>query len=698
MAAAEKKMTEEQLGALLDSEFETAQGIPGGDISNERAMALDYYMQKLFGTETEGESSVVTADVADVVDGMMPSLLRIFTTADNLCSFTPTGPEDVEKAEQESDYVNYVFFQENPAFLIIFVWMFDALVQKNGIVKAYADEVKEVGQETYKGLSEQDFDKLLMDDELEPVELEDRPGLVPGPDGSLQPGTVFDVKFRRVRQYVAIRVSNVAPENYRISADASSVYPSSGHFVGEEEYLTRSRLVAMGFDKDEIYALPAAGNERTSSTEKAARYDKSDDQQNSGGSSGAGQDKSQEKLLVRAGFTEVDFDGDGIAELRYVVKIGPKVFENEIADRQHFHVITPQPLPHKHFGRAVADKVMDIQLVKSTLYRENLNNLYRVNKPRHGVWEMGIGDNTLDDLLTDRLGGVVRFSRPMNESYGELTVQYTAGQSLPMIEMLEKAKRDRTGVSADSQGLSPEALKNIQIGVMSEAMDIGRMKIEMVARIFAETGIKSLFQHIHELLQKHQNKKCVVQLRNRWVEVDPSEWRTRKNMTVNIGLGIGTRASNLMHLEAIWNKQIQVMDKGGANSMVTARNLYNTASEIVKNANLKNPELYFTPAEKLGAPTDEQAQLMRQQQALQMEQQKLERRRQELDNANIQLKAREQMMTMRTRIAELQLDLREERRKTEKDRADAMIELQKLQNDLTEMELKYGVDVPGSKV
>src|SRR3546814_12450297 len=97
-------------------------GAPGGDIATERAKAWDFYLSKPLGNEIEGQSHVVTSDVSDVVDSIMPSLLRIFTTAGNLVSFDPVGPEDIETAEQESDYVNYVFFKQNPSFEILYTW------------------------------------------------------------------------------------------------------------------------------------------------------------------------------------------------------------------------------------------------------------------------------------------------------------------------------------------------------------------------------------------------------------------------------------------------------------------------------------------------------------------------------------------------------------------------------------------------
>ena len=140
-------LTDKQIIDIVEAEFENSQGAPGGDISKERALAYDYYNRKAFGNEEEGSSKVITSDVSDVVDGMMPSLLRIFTTADNLVSFDAVGPEDERAAEQESDYVTHMFFKRNAAFEILFFWLFDALLQKNGYVKAWWDDTEEITTE-----------------------------------------------------------------------------------------------------------------------------------------------------------------------------------------------------------------------------------------------------------------------------------------------------------------------------------------------------------------------------------------------------------------------------------------------------------------------------------------------------------------------------------------------------------------------
>ena len=700
--ASSKKLTDKELLTIVDGEFSGAMGKPDGDISEERAKAWSFYLAKPLGNEIEGQSQVVSADVSEVVDSIMPSLLRIFTTADNLVSFDPVNEDDEPKAAQESDYVNYVFFKQNPSFLILYTWFLDALVQKNGIVKAWWDKREKVTTESYEGLTEDELATLMDDDELEPLEKEERQvtytipqqtpmGMMPVPT----PMTVYDVEFKRTCKYGEVCVEPVPPEQYRISADSRSLDPSKARMVGQErDDVTRTELLAMGFDKEVVDKLPAHSPTgiKTAGREMTTRYDKGDEQEDSSS------DRSMDKILLREAYIMVDYDGDGVAELRQVYTAGNEVLGNELVDRSPFHVISPSILPHKHFGKSTAEKVMDIQEVQTTLLRQTLTNLYHSNNPGTAVWEHGIGENTLDDLLTTRVGRVVRFNRPVNESFAPMSVPFTAQGSFPMMEYFDKLKRDRTGISSDSQGLSPDALKNIQTSVLAASVDMSRMKIEAIARIFAETGIKSLMMHIHELCLKYQDREKIVKLRGTWVPINPTEWRERTEMTINIGLGIGTREQNLLHLNAIAEKQAAIVQAGGMNLVVTPKNIFNTCSELVKNANLKTPAMFFTDPGDAKAPPPSDEQLKVQQQA-----QQLEQRRQQLDamdaqikQQKVQLQAQEAMINSKKEMLDLQLKY-----KTQDDHV--VIEMEKIKNKITEMELKSretgnGADIPGSRV
>jgi hypothetical protein len=621
----------------------------------------------------------------------------MFTTAENLVQFDPVGPEDEPMAEQESDYVNYQFFKKNDAFLVLYNWFFDALVQKNGIVKVYWDDYEDQSVETYENLTMVELDLLLADEELEEMEVTEKPfNAVPGMGE--QPVMIYDAQFKRTRKMGKVCVENVPPEEYRISRDARSVCPDDARMVGQECQKTRSELIEMGLSKKKAYELTAGTNIGEITEEKLARYDNDAEELND-----APQTEGERKVTVYEAYIKVDYDGDGVSERRHVIMADDEILVNEYADRQIYHVISPQPLPHRHFGRASAEKVMDVQRVSTTLLRQVLTNLYHTNNPGHAVWEQGIGEDTLDDLLTTRIGRVARFRRPVNESYSPMEVPFTAAASFPMMEYFDKVKRDRTGVSSDAEGLKPDQLKNIQQSVMAQQMDLSRMKIEAICRIFAETGIKSCMMHIHELVRKHQNKEEIVRIRGKWVQVDPREWRQRYDMTVKIGLGIGTREQNLMQLTAIKDLQAQIVENGGMGLLVTPQNIYQTAAEFVKNANLKDPQQFFTDPgdQQAPPPNEEQMQLQKQQQELQAQQQKIVEQQQALEIQRVQLDAKDKEVKAEQNQTKMMIDAQKERENLQIEHKKVtnkmIVDMEKLSNELTKMELDYNRQLPGGK-
>lgn len=691
-----KKMTDDELVQLVDREFSSAMGREGHDISQERAKAMDYYMSRELGNEIDGQSKIRTSDVSDAVDAIMPSLLRIFSSADNLVNFDPVSIEDVEAAEQESDTVNHVFFKKNPAFMNLYSWFWDALVQKNGIVKCWWDETTVVTTEEYESLTEQELALLDSDDELEAIEQDERIekvvidmvtpiGVIPREVDQ----TVFDVKYKRTCKKGRVRVEPVPPEEYRISSDANSVDPSSARMTGHEREVTRSEAISMGFDKQVILGLPMSNAAAETGEERSARNDKAEEQQDYVNPT---TDKSEEKILLREAYIRVDYDGDGVSELRQVYTSGGTLLGNEEADRTIFHVLCAKPIPHKHFGRSVADLVMDIQKVMTTLLRQTLDNLYLSNNPRHAIWEMGISENTLDDLLSSQAGSFVRFDRPPTEAYSQMSTPFVAQHSFPAMEYFDKLARKRTGVHEDAEGLSPEALKNIQQSVLTNALDMSRGKIEAIARVFAETGIKSCMLHIHELLLKHQDKEMILKLRNKFIQVDPREWKEREDMTVAIGLGMGTRETKLMHLGTIRQLQKEFKEDGGMGIIVTPENMFNAADEFVKAADLKQTERFFTKPQPQADMRDKSKE-----QAGQLQQALVQ-----IEAERNQLKREKQEFDAQKDIAELQQKLADQARShdlaQEKLLNDFTIEMEKIRNQLTDMELKYNTDVPGSKV
>lgn len=591
-------MDSTELKSILQSEINDAAGYIGGDLSDQRTKAMDYYHGEKFGNEEDGRSQVVSRDVADTIEWMKPSLLKTFAASDQAVRFDPEGPEDEEQADQESDYCNYVFYKENEGFLILYTWINDALLQKNGIVKVYWDESEETTREGYRGLDDDEFMKLMNDDELEPIEHSqyNTPFEVMGPQGPMmQESLVHDVVFKRTTQKGKVTILPVPPEEFLINRDHNSLSVKDAAFVAHKVDKRISDLIAEGYDRKTVEALPS--DDTISDTAEAdARRNLSDENTASTRS-----DKSMRKVKVYECYIRVDYDGDGIAELRKVTYAGNEILDNEECDRIPFEAITPVILSHKFHGMSIFDLISDIQLIKSTLLRGMLDNLYLTNNPMKEVAE---GTN-LDDLATSRPGGFVRTKMP--GLVNTLDVPFVAGASFPMLEYFDRVRQQRTGVGENMMGQNQALLSDTAHGI-ERLMTAAESRIELIARIFAETGIKGMFRQIHELLQKHQDKAKVIKLRNKWVSIDPREWRTRMNMSSKVGLGTGDRQKLSMTMEGIMLQQEKLMAGGGAGILVTQKNIYNAVNDYAKYNGLNDAQMYFTDPESPEAQQALQAQ------------------------------------------------------------------------------------------
>lgn len=635
------KMDAGTLKAIVSAEVRRSVGYMGGTIANEREKALNYYLGRPFGNEIDGRSSVVSTDVADVIESILPSLLKIFTSGDAVVKFEPQGPEDEEVAAQATDYCNWIFNRDNPGFTILYDWIKDALLQKMGVVKIWWDEREDETEETYENLTDDEFAQLLSDEEVEPIEHTERPdpmammglpandqaanlnepggpppvapGLPMAPDGApplaappspelaagLPPGMgdnggpppmLHDVKVKRVKKVGRVKIAAVPPEEFFVSPGTRD--DESCVLMAHKKRTTRSALVEEGYDRKIVDMIPAY-DPNVESGEQAARwYD-----QEMADSSGDGLDPAAEYVWVTEAYIRVDFDGDGKTELRKVTLGGAgdggEILDNEIVEARPFYFLSPIRTPHVLIGRSVADLVMDIQLIQSTVQRGLLDNMYLINSPQTAVLD---GMVNLDDLLTRRPGGVVRMKQL--DAVKPMATQSMMGPALQSLEYFNSVRETRTGVTRYNQGLEADSLNKTASGI-SQVMNAAQQRIELIARIFAETGIKDLFRGMLRLIAKHQQKERVIRLRQQWVAMDPREWNTSMDVSTNVGLGTGNKDQMLGHLMNILGLQKEVMMNGNPGQMVTPKNLYNTFEKVVENSGLKSVDPFFHDPEKV---------------------------------------------------------------------------------------------------
>jgi hypothetical protein len=589
------EMSEDELMALLSSEkAEAIATMDASEISSEREDAMDYYLGDMTKDlpSVEGQSKAVSTDVADTVLGMMPFLMDIFCSSEDVVRFNPVGPDDEKAAEQESDYVNHVFMNQNPGFVVLYEFIFDALLQKLGAVKVWWEEHDEEEKETYLGLSEDQFaqvamDVLQSDGQLEIIEhdVEQKPDPMSG-----QPLAVHNVKLLRTKNYAQAKVLACAPEEVGWGRDTRTMRECN-YFFHSPPNQTEASLIAQGYDEEQIKSLPT--HTFGTNSEELARNTVGEDD-----FAGGTANRATRSIQVTEHYVRMDYKGEGKPCLYKVTTAGEKnqVLKKdgkpdvEEVDVIPFAVQSPIIQPHRLCGRSLADLVMDIQRINTSLLRGVLDNSYMVANPRHEVAESGANANTLDDLLTVRRNGIVRVKTP--GTVQPLATQSIVGELLPVMTYMDQIREMRSGVTRTGQGVDANALQNQSATAVAHVFTMAQAKMKLIARIFAETGVRDMFWLLHATVRKHGQKAETVRLRNQWQTVDPRNWVARNDMTVDVGLGSGGKAEQFAQTMALANFQKELV-LGGKSNIVDDAKLYNTAAKLAKIMGHKSPDPFF---------------------------------------------------------------------------------------------------------
>ena len=579
--------SEKDILAVLGREIHNASGFIGGELVSRRKKSLQYYLGMPLGNEQEGRSQVISNDVLDTVESLMPSLMRIFTSGDNVFSCEGTGPEDDEMARQCSDYLNYIFYKENSGFLALYSAFKDALIQKNGILKVYWDNSQKTEREEYTRLSDDEFNDLVTNPEVKVKNHSEYEEPILDDQGKeLDKVILHDVVIHRTRLYGQVRIEPVPPEEFLISRRSKDI--NSANFVCHRTNKTRTELVEMGYDKDLVDSLPT-GNTDFFTEDKFIRH------QNVDFSHGVSEgDKSTNDILIYECYIKLDVNEDGKAELLKITTAGSgtgKMIDMEEVDNYPFVSMTPVIMPHRFHGRSVSELVEDIQLIKSTVMRQMLDNMYLTNNNRVAVQD---GQVAMDDLLTNRPGGIVRTKQPPQNVMMPLPMQPLTEQATAMLGYLDSVKETRTGITRQSQGLDSNTLNKTATG-QNQILTQSQMRMELIARIFAETGVKDLALKMFELVCKYQQKEKIVRIRGKYIPMRPYEWKDRVNVTVQVGLGTGSKEQQLILLNAILERQMQAINlqQNTFGPMVNLRNIYNSLKKLIENAGLNGIEPYF---------------------------------------------------------------------------------------------------------
>lgn len=634
-----------EIAALIDTEVADSLGYISDKLSAFRAKALEFYLGEAKGDlaapDIEGRSSVVSTDVADAIEQVMPSMLRVFTSNDRAVKFEPQTPADEPYAEQATDWANYVLHRQNPGFTILYNWIKDALLQRMGVVKVWWDPKREESREVYKDISDAQLEAMrkqygvtILKEESHPDEegQEERDKQVaaleqqitkqkalqpPAQPGQMQPmaGAVqqampqpptpgemllqqlqstpvparHDVTISRAKYPDGhICIENIPPEEFLVSRRTKSM--ADCDFCAHRSSVTASDLIAMGFDQDIVDHLGGeSDNTVLASSEAQARANWIDSFQGSQKDT----DPAQRRHWITEAYIRLDQDDDGIYEWWRVLKCGPEILEKEECDGPPFAVWSPVLMPHQLIGLSLADFLMDLQRISTILHRQYLDTLYLSTNPRTFAVENQVN---IDDLLNNRSGGIVRMKQP--GMAGPLITSEPGTGALEGIQWINQVKEQRTGLSLQSQGLDPNVLK-VQATVAMQMQSAAQQRMELMVRVFAETGFKELFKQILKLTSLYSTRAQTIRLRDTFIEVDPTAWSGQFDVTISVGLGSGDKQQEAAQAAMLLQTQLQLLPLG----IVKPENLYATARDLLLAQGKKNVSEYFTDPSQQPPPT-----------------------------------------------------------------------------------------------
>lgn len=581
------KMTDTDLLRVLEAESKLTHAYQS-DLVEERVKSFRAYMREPYGNEEEGRSAVVSSDVFDAVEGMLPDLIEVFTSSDKAVVFEPVGAEDEQGAEQVTNACNYVFYKQNNGFLILYTALKDALMLKTGGIKWYWDKKRTPDFTMYKSVSEMQLAAFLAaNPDAEVIEQEET--VPPDEEAALAQAygvelpKYYTVKIKTVKEKGICKVVAIPPDELEVSRRHNSILLDECPYVAHVTVKTLSDILDMGY-KVEASDVRAAKNRDGSEYD----IDREEDQRINDQTD----DESMVSGYLRDEYILCDFDGDGIAERRRVVRLGQLILENIEVSHVPIAAWTPYILTHSFKGLSVAELVEEFQRIHTTILRNQLDNLALANNQETVVLTDAQGNPqaNIDDLLNRRPGGVLR------EKVPNAVRPYAQGwqgiQAQPMLEQLSQEKENRTGWTRYSQGLDGDSLNKTATGAQM-IMNASQKRMKLMARIAAECLVMPMFRGIFKTLTDNCMEKLAYRLNGKFVEYDPQEWRDQYDMTVNVGIGTGDVQQQSAFLMQIAQAQAAVAGSPMAKKLLDPKKVYNVQARLAENAGFKNANEFW---------------------------------------------------------------------------------------------------------
>jgi len=632
-----KPKSEREIESIVQDAMNDAVDFIEGEISDDRIKAQRYYDGEVDIGHEDGRSKVVATKVRDTVRAVKPSLMRIFLSTSKPVEYTPKGPEDVAAAEQATSFIHHEFTRLN-GYRVLNDAFHDALVKKQGIVKAYWLMTPHAEIYTFSDLSDDEYTYLLDDDTVSVIEHTVEYSMSIDEMGIEVEMPVHSVKISRQEDKGEMRIDSVPPEEFFINRDARNM--KDAYIVAHRTEMRAGDLIAMGFEKDVILNLDSfdSGSDMTEAEVFERRgYDSDLSDEDT-------QDPAMKNVTVTEAYMRIDADGTGVPVLHKITLGGTayEMLDYEPCDEIPFSKFEIDPEPHTFYGRSLAEIVIDDQDAATSILRGILDNVAMTNNPRLAIVE---GQVDIDDVLNNEIGAVVRMRQP--GAVQDLTVPFVAGQTLGALSYLDGLVETKTGVTRASMGLDPDAMQSTTKAAVTATVQAAAGQVEVMVRNLAD-GMRDLFGIMLRLYAKNVDEEQMMRLNGSFVPVDPRVWNTGMDVSINVGLGTGREEEKMMGLNQALQMQTTVYQTyGPMNGLVSMTNIRNTLADLLAASGVRNADRYFAPI----TPEIEA-------QMLQMQQQAQAQQGQAADPnaAFLQAEQMKAQTKMQTDMAKLQLD------------------------------------------
>ena len=596
-----KPKSRTEVEGIVQDAISSAVDFVESEISQDRIKAQRYYDGEVDLGYEDGRSKVVATKVRDTVRAVKPSLMRIFLSTAKPVEYVPHGPEDVAMAEQATEFMHHEFTRLN-GYRVMNDAFQDALIKKQGIVKAYWMTYPEAEIYTYSDLSDDEYTYLIDDDEVTVIEHSTEMSVSIDEMGMEVEMPVHTVKLSRQQEKGELCIESVPPEEFFVDRDARNLKDS--YLVAHRTEMRAGDLIAMGFEPEDVLKLDSleSGSEMTEAEVFERRgydMDTSDNEE---------QDPAMKNITVTEAYMRIDVDGTGIPVLHKLTCGGTayELLDFEPCDEIPFAKFEIDPEPHTFYGRSLAEIVMDDQDAATSVLRSILDNVAMTNNPRLGIVE---GAVNIDDVLNNEIGAIVRMRQP--GAVQELSVPFTAGQTLGALTYLDSLVETKTGVSRASMGLDPDAMQSTTKAAVQATVQSAAGQVEVMVRNLAD-GMRDLFGIMLRLMNKNVDEEQMMRMNGMFVPVDPRVWNSSFDVTINVGLGTGREEEKMMALTQALQMQTMVYQTyGPQNGLVSLTNIRNTLADQLAATGIRNADRYFAPI----TPEIEAQMLQMQQQA-----------------------------------------------------------------------------------